>query len=113
LTYRFVYPLAFRKKISELWGNPQLKHTWVGDSETAIGMTIRQLVDMRDAEFPRDAARQDIKEMRTLMTKMKLDSKGSGILPPPTVAMVPPPYGDSAQLASAPGAGREQKPWGS
>jgi len=67
-----------------MWENPQLKHTWVlNNSETAIGMTIRQLVDMRDAEIPRDAQRQDVKAIRTLMTKMRLDSKGSGILPPP------------------------------
>ncbi|KAF8545028.1 hypothetical protein BDD12DRAFT_693971, partial [Trichophaea hybrida] len=79
----FVYPLAFRTKISEIWGDPKLKHTWIhNSSETAIGLTIRQLVDMRDAEFPQDAARQDIKAIRTLMNEMRLDSKGSGNPPP-------------------------------
>lgn len=69
--------------MSELWDDPRLKHTWVSDdSETAIGATIRDLVDLRDAETPKDAAGHDIKEMRALMTEMRLDSKGSGNLPP-------------------------------
>lgn len=81
----FVYPLAFRSRMSELWNDPQLKHTWISNNtETAIGMSIRQLVDMRDAEFPKDAARHDLKEMRALMKEMRLDSKGSGSLPTPT-----------------------------
>jgi len=78
----FVYPLAFRARMAELWDDPQIKHTWIlRDSETAIGMSIRQLVDMRDAEFPKDAPGQDIKALRTLMTEMRLDSKGTGKLP--------------------------------
>jgi len=88
----FVYPLAFRSRISEIWGDPQVKHTWVmNSSETAIGLTIRQLVDMRDAEFPWDPASQDVKSVRTLMTEMRLDSKGSGHVPPP-----PPPQNPAA-----------------
>ncbi|CUS09146.1 unnamed protein product [Tuber aestivum] len=80
----FVYPLAFRNRMSEIWNDPQLKHTWItNNTETAIGMSIRQLVDMRDAEFPKDSARHDIKEMRALLTEMRLDSKGSGSLPTP------------------------------
>ena len=90
-----------------MWDIPQLKHTWILDNtETAIGVTIRQLVDMRDAELPQDAARQDIKVIRTLMTEMKLESKGSGLSPPPMpaplqqqqqrqqvhIGMAPPPY---------------------
>jgi len=92
-----------------MWETPQLKHTWVlNNSETAIGLTIRQLVDMRDAEVPRDTARQDIKGTRTLMKKMRLDSKGSGISPPPMPipqeqqnrqhmlqGMAAPPYNDA------------------
>lgn len=71
--------------MAEIWGDPQLKHTWISNNtETAIGMSIRQLVDMRDAEFPKDAARHDLKEMRALLTEMRLDSKGSGSLPTPT-----------------------------
>lgn len=71
--------------MAELWDDPQLKHTWISNNtETAIGMSIRQLVDMRDAEFPKDAARHDLKEMRALLTEMRLDSKGSGSLPTPT-----------------------------
>lgn len=66
-----------------------MKDTWIHNSETAIGSTIRQLVDMRDAELPKDAARQDIKAIRTLMNEMKLDSKGSGNLPPPKPAISP------------------------
>lgn len=67
--------------MAELWGDPSLKHTWVSSSsETPIGLTIRRLVDMRDSEMPVDAARQDIKEMRSLMKEMRLDSKGSGQL---------------------------------
>ncbi|PWW74002.1 hypothetical protein C7212DRAFT_214460 [Tuber magnatum] len=78
----FVYPLAFRNRMSEIWNDPQLKHTWItNNTETAIGMSIRQLVDMREAEFPKDSARHDIKEMRALLTEMRLDSKGSGSLP--------------------------------
>jgi hypothetical protein len=78
----FVYPLAFRARMAELWDDPQLKHTWIQhDSDTAIGISIRQLVDMRDAEFPKDAQGQDIKALRTLMTEMRLDSKGTGKLP--------------------------------
>jgi len=73
-----------------MWGEPKLKHTWIhNSSETAIGLTIRQLVDMRDAEFPHDAARQDIKAIRTLMNEMRLDSKGSGN-PPPMSLPTPP-----------------------
>ncbi|KAI5777814.1 fungal-specific transcription factor domain-containing protein [Geopyxis carbonaria] len=80
----FIYPLAFRTRMAELWKDPKLKHTWVvGDAETAMGLTIRQLVDERDAEVPADGARTDIREMRSLMTEMRLDSKGSGKLPPP------------------------------
>lgn len=81
----FVYPLAFRNRMSEIWNDPQLKHTWItNNTETAIGMSIRQLVDMRDAEFPpKDSARHDVKEMRALLTEMRLDSKGSGSLPTP------------------------------
>jgi hypothetical protein len=78
----FVYPLAFRNRMSEIWNDPQLKHTWItNNTETAIGMSIRQLVDM--PEFPKDSARHDIKEMRALLTEMRLDSKGSGSLPTP------------------------------
>lgn len=82
--------------MAELWKDPKLKHTWVvGDAETAMGLTIRQLVDMRDAEVPADSARSDIREMRSLMTEMRLDSKGSGKLPPPELPPdngVPPPH---------------------
>jgi hypothetical protein len=104
-----VYPLAFRTKVSEIWGNPQLKHTWVGDSETAISMTIRQLVDSRDADFHQDAARKDIKEMRTLMKMMRLDSKGSGIFPPtPDMTVASSPHSQY----SSPDVEMEQASWG-
>lgn len=46
-------------------------------------MCIRQLVDMRDSQFPKDVATLDVREMRALLTDMRLDSKGSGCLPPP------------------------------
>ncbi|KAL7276103.1 hypothetical protein RUND412_000921 [Rhizina undulata] len=78
----FVYPLAFRTRISELWNDPQLKNTWVmSNTEPAMSMSIRQLVDMRDSEYPTDTARHDLKEMRALLCEMRIDSKGSGSLP--------------------------------
>lgn len=81
-----------------MWGDPQLKHTWVlSNSETAIGLTIRQLVDMRDSEYPQDNVGRDVRSMRTLMTEMRLDSKGSG-LSPPTAGT--PPYGDTIQFTN-------------
>ncbi|KAI5813909.1 hypothetical protein BZA77DRAFT_334687 [Pyronema omphalodes] len=76
----FVYPLAFRTKIATMWGDPKLKYTWIdNNSETAIALTIRQLVDSRDAEMPRGAAGRDVKAIRSLLETMRLDSKGSGV----------------------------------
>ncbi|KAI5786017.1 hypothetical protein FPQ18DRAFT_368638 [Pyronema domesticum] len=78
----FVYPLAFRTKIATMWCDPKLKYTWIdNNSETAIALTIRQLVDSRDAEMPRGAVGRDVKAIRSLLETMRLDSKGSGVVP--------------------------------
>lgn len=71
--------------MASLWGDERIKTTWVtDDSETPIGHIIRKLVDMRDAERQDDPKRSDIREMRSLMSELRLESKGSGIVPKQT-----------------------------
>lgn len=67
--------------MAKLWNDERILHTWVtNDSESAIGLTIRKLVDMRDTLRQNDPTRSDIRDMRSIMSELKLESKGSGII---------------------------------
>lgn len=67
--------------MAKLWNDERILHTWVtNDSESAIGLTIRKLVDMRDTLRQNDPTRSDIRDMRSIMSELKLESKGSGVV---------------------------------
>jgi hypothetical protein len=76
--YRYIYPTAFRIKMSELWDIPDIKHNWFphGESYPKIIHSIRSFVDDR-TRTSADILSPDITDMKAIFGSMRLEEAQS------------------------------------
>lgn len=86
LPCRYIYPRVLRSTIAEKWGDPTIEHTY-SSTESKVNTLIRDIMDIREneASIPNDRAREDIKEMRALLSNLNLDRDSSSTGSPNTV----------------------------
>jgi hypothetical protein len=88
---RYVYAPKVRKGLAEVWGLPELHQWWVPDDDGCpeIIKEIRCLTEERTTN-PRDHFREDIRNMKSLFSKISLDEYGSQESSPTSVPVTEP-----------------------
>ncbi|KAF8429540.1 hypothetical protein EV426DRAFT_125068 [Tirmania nivea] len=83
----YIFPRVLRNTIAEKWGDPTIEHTY-STTESKVNTLIRDIMDIREneASILYDRAREDIKEMRALLSNLNLDKDSSSAGSPNTVA---------------------------
>lgn len=74
----YVYAPKVRESLGELWGDASVQQWWVPDDEGCPQLVkeIRALTEERTTN-PRDQIREDVRDMKSLFSKMRLDDVGS------------------------------------
>jgi hypothetical protein len=74
----YVYAPKVRESLGELWVDPTVQQWWIPDDEGCPHLVkeIRALTEER-TNNPRDQIREDVRDMKSLFSKMRLDDVGS------------------------------------
>lgn len=82
----YIYPRVLRSTIAEKWGDPMIEHT-CSSTESKVNTLVRDIMDIRENEAftLNDRAREDIKEMRALLSNLNLDKDSSSAGSPNTI----------------------------
>ncbi|KAF8457780.1 hypothetical protein BGX38DRAFT_1085975 [Terfezia claveryi] len=82
----YIYPRILRSTIAEKWGDPMIEHTY-SSTESKVNTLVRDIMDIRENEAftLNDRAREDIKEMRALLSNLNLDKDSSSAGSPNTI----------------------------
>ncbi|KAH8691255.1 putative C6 finger domain protein [Talaromyces proteolyticus] len=74
----YIYPPKVRESLAELWGDQTVHQWWVPDEGGCPELVkeIRTLTEERTTN-PRDKIREDVRDMKSLFSKMRLDDVGS------------------------------------
>lgn len=93
--FRYIYPLTFRTKMADLFGDPSCMHWWLPNDENypPIVRSIRSFVEARTTQA-RDVPTEDLRDMKAIFASMKLDdgrnshpeSKETGYVTQPQIA---------------------------
>lgn len=92
----YVYPLTFRTKMAALFGDQSCMHWWLPNDESYPPMirSIRKFVEERTSAA-RDVPTEDLRDMKAIFEKLKLDDgkthiptqRGKNMIPPAQVAV--------------------------
>lgn len=72
----YVYPMAFRSKMAEMWREPDVNHWWLPNDEgfSPLLRDIRAFIKERaEAYEPGDELRDDVRDMKAILSKLNID----------------------------------------
>ncbi|KAL2012669.1 hypothetical protein VTN00DRAFT_194 [Thermoascus crustaceus] len=74
----YIYPPKLRTAMAELWQIPEVKHWWLPNDEGYLEIVreIRAMTEERTVN-PRDNFREDVRDMKSLFSKLDLKDSGS------------------------------------
>ncbi|KAK2811673.1 hypothetical protein FQN50_002018 [Emmonsiellopsis sp. PD_5] len=103
---RYTYPPTFRKRMADLWKLPEVAHWWLPNDEgyPSLIREIREWTNER-ATKPRDAFREDLRDLKTMFWRMNVDDNSSQATSPTTTITTPTtsgPYPDHSPFYTTP-----------
>lgn len=75
---RYIHAPKLRAGLAAIWQNPELHHWWLPNDEGYLDL-IREIRAMTEERThnPRDQFREDVRDMKSVFGKMKLDDTDS------------------------------------